>query len=258
MKEFDELLAIMHKLRLECPWDKEQDLKSLRKYLLEESYECVGAIDEISTHGIEPLIEELGDVLLQVVFQAEILSEETKEQTIKIVLDTLKEKLIRRHPHVFGDQKASNSKEVLKRWDEIKKSEKPIVKDASQLDGITRSHTALQLAQKLGDRSKKIDFDWGKPSEVWKQFESEVEELKKAKTPDEKEHELGDVFFSLVQWARHEKLDAEVVLAKANARFERRFKKMEEFARKKNQNFATLSAPEKEKLWQEAKLSEKS
>lgn len=257
VKEFDELLEIMHRLRHECPWDKEQNLQTLRRYLLEEAYECVAAINEIPEHGLDPVIEEVGDVLLQVLFQSELLSEELKRPAMQLVMEGLKSKLIRRHPHVFGDQEAKNAEAVLKRWDEIKKSEKKQA-SSSALEGVSKSMTALQLAQKFGDRSKKVQFDWKSAKEVWSEgVESEMNELLAASTTDEKEDELGDLLFSLVQWARHEGIDAETALARTNRKFEKRFKAMEAAATSKKQNFPSLTIQEKEDLWRQAKELEK-
>ncbi len=253
MQEFNELLAIMHKLRQECPWDKEQDLLSLRKYLLEEAYECATAMDEVASVGVGPLIEELGDVLLQIVFQAELISEMTGSDAVRKVIAGLNEKLIRRHPHVFGDAEADSTSAVLKRWDEIKMAEKSKTPSASLIDGIAKSLTGLQRAQKFGDRSKKIKFDWSQPEEVWAQFESEVKELREAKTSAEIEHEVGDLFFCLVQYARHRGVDSELALHKANQRFESRFKKMEEIAKREKKEFESYSLTEKEELWLKAK-----
>jgi MazG family protein len=256
MKAFDELLEIMGRLRKECPWDREQDLGSLRKYLLEEAYECVGAIDDLEKSGVQPLIEELGDVLLQIVFQSEIISEKIQSPAIEKVIETLNQKLLRRHPHVFGEEPAETSADVLKKWDEIKKAEKGSP-HLGHLDGISKSLTALQLAQKFGEKSKKIGFDWTQSQEVWKQVESELQELLSAKSLRDKEEEFGDLLFSLVQWARHESLDAETALARTNQKFLSRFKKMEEIAETKGENFQKLSLEEKEKLWQQAKIEEK-
>ena len=254
MKEFDELLEIMHRLRRECPWDRDQNLLSLRSYLLEEAYECLEAM---SSPDENHHIEELGDLLLQIIFQAEILSEQNPDRpAILKIIQSLKDKLVRRHPHVFEDKKLSQASEVASQWDEIKKSEKKSSNAKSFLDGISKSLTSLQLAQKLGDKSKKVKFDWNTSDEVWNQLLLEMEELKQAKTQKEKEHELGDVFFSLVQWGRHQNIDAEVILATANSRFQSRFRKMEAEASKSNTPFQDLSLDEKEKLWKKAKLEE--
>lgn len=254
MKEFDELIDVMHRLRSECPWDREQNLKSLRSYLLEEAYECVDALDQVEKDGTAPLIEELGDVLLQVVFQSEILSEQLKREVIRDVLKNLVEKLIRRHPHVFGDQKISDPSKALDQWNEIKKKEKGDQKKSAFSD-LPKALTAIQRAQKIGAKSKKLAFDWTSTADVKRQIESEEEELSQAKTLDEKHHELGDVLFSWVQWARHEGIDSEVALHSANTRFLSRFQKMLELKQIDESSFKDLSSEEKESLWKQAKLA---
>jgi tetrapyrrole methylase family protein/MazG family protein len=252
MKAFDELLEIMHRLRMECPWDREQTLLTLRPFLIEEAYECLEAMNgaDEAAH-----MEELGDLLLQIVFQAELLSEQNQSDTISKIIEGLKQKLIRRHPHVFLDSKLTESKDVVQQWDEIKKTEKGILNSDSLLKGISKSLTSLQLAQKLGERSKKANFDWETSSEVWQQVLREIDELKSAKDAVEKEQEIGDVLFSLVQWCRHEKIDAEVALAGANSRFQSRFKKMEASAAHSGKAFKDIPPTEKEELWALAKKS---
>lgn len=252
MKEFNELVEIMTKLRKECPWDREQSLASLRSYLLEESAEVLEAMeDAITNQQYENLIEELGDLLLQILFQSEIISESTKQQEIRKVLINLKDKLIRRHPHVFSDIKLDKADEVLSQWEEIKDKEKSTPKK-SLLEDIPKSFTALQRAHKLGKRSKKVGFDWKEPNEVWQKLLLELEELKKAKTPEHEEEELGDVLFCLAQWARHKNIDPEVALRKANTKFERRFQQIES-----HPNFPDLPIETMEELWNKAKADER-
>lgn len=258
MKAFDEMVAVMHRLRHECPWDKEQTLTTLRKYLIEEAYECLAAmndyLDSPTEANLANLVEELGDVQLQVLFQAELLTEITQTPALERLLLQLKEKLIRRHPHVFKPAEADPKRsavEVYQQWNEIKASEKPKV--ASLLGEIPKDFTALMRAQKLGDKAKKIKFDWNHKEEVWKQVLSEQAELEKAQTASEKEEELGDLLFSLVQWARHEGIDAETALAKANQKFERRCEVMFSEATKTGVPFTDLSLKQMEDLWQRAK-----
>jgi MazG family protein len=260
--QFDHLLSIMHRLRSECPWDKEQSLETLRGYLLEEAYECVGAMNEAiqnnqSKNPYAHLIEELGDVLLQVIFQAEILSETTGTSVITEILETLAEKLVRRHPHVFTDHKVADAERALEQWDKIKQSEKKL-DPAHKLsfDSIAKSLTAIQRADKIGSRSNRLNFDWKESHEVWDQMISEIEELKSAKTAKEKEHELGDVLFSMVQWARHEKIDSEIALSETNERFLRRFRAMLKIKNITEDEFKILSIEDKENLWKLAKLQE--
>jgi len=252
MKEFDRFIDVMHKLRQECPWDKEQTLRSLRTYLIEEAYECLEAMNAAEQGDYTNLIEELGDLLLQIAFQSEILSENLKEPVIIKVISGITEKLVRRHPHVFAQAKADDSKAVLENWEELKKKEKG-VSDQSLFAGFKATGPALQTALKIGQKSERVRFDWDDESEVWSQFQSELKELEAAETPENEEEELGDLLFCLAQWARHRKLDAEVALESANQKFLKRFRWMEEKAKEREQNFRELSREQKEDLWKEAK-----
>ena len=257
MKEFDELVTIMNRLRNECPWDKEQSLTSLRSFLLEEAYECLDSLHSLETDGPANLIEELGDLLLQIVFQAEILSEQLGQNVIQRIVSGLNQKLIRRHPHVFkkeGDD-PKDAADVLKAWDMIKETEKP--KNENPFASIPQSMTALQRAYKIGRKSSKIAFDWENSAEVWSQVQSEMKELEAASTQAEKEEELGDLFFSLVQWARHQEMDAEVILSQANSKFLKRFEEMLRLSNLSTIEFSKLSVAEKEKLWRRVKNEER-
>ncbi len=259
MTEFDELVRLMSRLRAECPWDKKQTLESLRPYLLEEAYECLDAMNRAGQREGADLQEELGDLLLQILFQAEVMKEQTGKDFLKGVLLGLKDKLVRRHPHVFGDGvKMDNAEKVHTQWDEIKRREKgkSAASDQSLLTDIPKAQPAMMTAFQIGRKCQKIGFDWAKPDDVWKQFESEIEELKNAKSSQEEEHEIGDIYFSLIQWARHRSLDSEVALARANERFRKRFHWMEEEAKRKDQVFSKLTLEEMEELWKKAKEAE--
>lgn len=254
LEAFQNLIDIMHRLRRECPWDQEQSLPSLRRYVLEEAYEVVEAIHEQPTKGFDPIVEELGDLLLQIVFQAEIIQESLPEKIIlKEVIEGLNEKLIRRHPHVFGDESPqANSSEVLKTWELIKEKEK-----ASQQNGflgrIEKHLSALQRANKIGKRSTKIDFDWPDVGQVLEKVNEELLELKNASSPLEKEEEFGDLLFSLCQWARKEGIDPEVALVKSNQKFCNRFDEIEKLMNHDLKSFLSLPPDEKETLWEKAK-----
>jgi tetrapyrrole methylase family protein/MazG family protein len=249
MKEFDDLVSIVHQLRRECPWDREQDLESLKPHLIEEAFEVLDAMAEtIKTGNNEKLLEELGDLLLQIVFQSEIISEKSKStSTIASVISKLRDKLIRRHPHVFGDSSVETSEEVLKQWEAIKRAESSSI-GASPLDGIASGLTSLQRAVRFGKCSESYQFDWKNPNQVWAQLGLELKELEDAKSKSEKIEELGDVLFCLCQWARHEKIDPETALAQSNLKFKKRFEYMIGKADLKN-----LSHQEKEALWNESK-----
>jgi MazG family protein len=248
----EELLNIMQKLRSPkgCPWDREQNLNSLLPYLLEESYEY---IDAVQSGNVKLMVEELGDVLLQVVFHAQIAKEEGKF-TIDDVIKAICEKMVRRHPHVFGNENLGTSKEVLKKWEEIKDSEKKVM-PKSAMDKVPRSMVALSRAQELSRRAAKVGFDWSDSKPVLDKVKEEIEEFESEKNGSlEAEEEFGDIFFALVNLARHKGINAETALARANAKFEKRFRQVEILADGKPQNF-TLE--ELDKFWNEAKTIEK-
>jgi len=236
----------MQKLRSQkgCPWDREQNFNSLLPYLLEESYEY---IDAVQSDDAKLMAEELGDVLLQVVFHAQIAKEEGKF-TIDDVITEICEKMVRRHPHVFGNENIKTSDAVLKKWDEIKNAEKKI---PSAMDKVPRSMVALTRAQELSRRAAKVGFDWDNPKPVLEKVKEEIGEFEAEKngTP-EAEAEFGDILFALVNLARHKGINAETALARANAKFEKRFRQVEIMAGGKPQDF-TLE--QLDKFWEKAK-----
>jgi MazG family protein len=245
---FQDLLNIMQKLRSRegCPWDKEQNFNSLLPYLLEESYEY---IDAVQNGNAKLMAEELGDVLLQVVFHAQIAKEEGKF-TIDDVIKAICEKMVRRHPHVFGNESLGTSAEVLKKWEEIKDGEKEEV-PKSAMDKVPRSMVALSRAQELSRRAAKVGFDWNDPKPVLEKIKEEIEEFEAEKNGSlEAEEEFGDILFALVNLARHKGINTETALARANAKFEKRFRQVEILAGGKPQNF-TLE--ELDTFWNEAK-----
>ena len=231
-----------------CPWDKEQDRDSMKRYLLEECYELVEAIDERHTGK---LVEELGDVLFHMAFQVQMGVEEgalTDEQ----VFQTVNDKLVRRHPHVFGDAKVSSAREAETRWDHIKQGEAADA-SASVLDGIPAALPALSYAQLLQERAARSGFDWEDVDGVVQKVVEELDELREASTADEREHEIGDVLFSLVNLCRWLGVDAEGSLRGADDRFRRRFELMEKLSTERGRPLNALAMEEKEALWQEAK-----
>jgi tRNA threonylcarbamoyl adenosine modification protein (Sua5/YciO/YrdC/YwlC family) len=245
---FQDLLDIMQKLRSPrgCPWDREQNFNSLLPYLLEESYEYIDAVQNGNT---KLMAEELGDVFLQVVFHAQIAKEEGKF-TIDDVIKAICEKMVRRHPHVFGSENLGTSAEVLKKWEEIKDSEKEEV-PKSAMDKVPRSMVALSRAQELSRRAAKVGFDWNDSKPVLDKVKEEIEEFELEKNGSlEAEEEFGDILFALVNLARHKGINAETALARANAKFEKRFRQVEILAGGKPQNF-TLE--ELDKFWNKAK-----
>lgn len=250
-KNLEELIDVVAKLRAPdgCPWDREQTHTSLRPNMLEEAYEAVDAIDE---NDMTHLREELGDVLLQVLLHSQIASE-SNEFTLDDVAKELKEKLIHRHPHVFGTAKINNADDVLKTWDKLKSEEKTERKSA--MDGLSRSQAALISAQKISKRAVKTGFEWPNEESLYDCVMSEIEEFKEAEIEKDKNHmeeELGDILFAIVNLARWNKIDAEQALLKANKKFEKRFRKMEDLATKPLNDY---SFEEFDNLWKQAKKS---
>ena len=248
-KNLEELISIIRKLRAPdgCPWDREQTHYSLRPNMIEEAYEAVDAIDD---NDMKHLKEELGDVLLQVVLHSQIASEEGAFD-IEDVAQELNKKLIHRHPHVFGNAKIDNSDDVLQAWDKLKAEEKTHRKSA--MDGISKSQAALISAQKISKKAVKQGFEWPDEETLSDCIKSEFQEFKQAKENGDKlnmEEEFGDILFAVVNLARWNKIDAEQALLKANKKFEKRFRKMEELAEKP---LTEYSLDEYDKLWQQAK-----
>ena len=247
--QLERLIEIVATLRSEngCQWDREQTHQSLRPNMLEEAYEAVDAIDE---GDIANLREELGDVLLQVVLHAQI-AKDNNEFDIEDVARELGDKLIHRHPHVFGEKKVNSTEEILQAWEDLKKEEKTNRK--SILDGISKSQSALMSAQKISKKVVKVGFEWDCIDSLKKCIESEYREFDEAVLSGDKdkmEDEMGDIFFATVNLARWYKIDAEQALLRSNKKFTKRFKKMEELATKP---FEEYSYEEFDALWKQAK-----
>ena len=242
----ERLIEIIDILRSEngCKWDREQTHSSLRKNMLEEAYEAVDAIDD---NDFKHLQEELGDVLLQVVLHSQIAKEE-KAFNIEDVAKGISDKLVHRHPHVFGDVKVSSTSEILDNWEKLKKEEKPHRK--SIMDGIAKAQSALMSAQKISKKAVNVGFEWPNEDSLYDCVYSEIKEFKDAKTKEDKEEELGDILFAVVNLARWNKLDAEQALLKANKKFINRFKSMEKNAKKELEH---LTLEEWDELWKKAK-----
>jgi MazG family protein len=253
-ERFERLVGIMARLRAPggCPWDREQNFDTIKPYLLEEAYEVFDAIDQRDWPG---LAEELGDLMLQAVFFAQMASEEGKFR-IDDSLDAISEKLIRRHPHVFSDGTANTSEEVLRRWDEIKADEKKAKGKPKQgrLDSVPRTLPALVEAQQISSKAAAVGFDWEHPGQVLEKLDEELRELAAARengTQEEIEGEIGDLLFVLVNLARKLKTDPEQALRKTNAKFRKRFAHIEKHAA-----LPGATPPEMEALWQDAKAQE--
>ncbi len=249
IKELKNLIDVVAKLRAPdgCPWDREQTHKSLKPNMLEEAYETIDAID---SNDMDNLREELGDVLLQVVLHAQIASEEGAFN-IEDVAKELKEKLIHRHPHVFGNEKVSSTSDVLKNWDKLKQEEKTY--RTSVMDGISKAQSALMSAQKISKKAVKTGFEWPNEQALYDCIFSEYEEFKEAKQEGDKDHmeeEFGDILFATVNLARWNKIDAEQALIRANKKFMTRFRKMEEIAEKPLNDYSFV---EYDELWKKAK-----
>jgi len=232
-----------------CPWDREQTHESLRGNLLEEAYEVAAAID---AGDVRALCEELGDLLLQVVLHTQIATEE-EEFRMAAVIAGIDAKLKRRHPHVWGGQQVSGASEVLRRWENLKREEKG--EGHSVLDGVPVALPALQQADLYSRRAARVGFDWPALAGVADKVREEIAELEAASTPEEREAELGDLLFAVVNWARWLGVDAETALRQANARFARRFRSMERLAQKRGLDMTALTLDELEALWRQAKLS---
>ena len=244
-KNLEELISVISKLRAPdgCPWDREQTHQTLRPNMLEEAYEAVDAIDE---NDMTHLKEELGDVLLQVLLHSQI-ADDNDEFNIQDVAKILNDKLIHRHPHVFGENKTKDTKEILANWEKLKAQEKSERKRT--LDGIPKL-PALLKAMKISKKAVRAGFEWKNKEQVFECFESEVEEFKNAKNFEEKEDEFGDILFALVNVARWNKIDPEVALSKANQKFTKRFNKLEEISDKE---LSELTFDEYNELWSKAK-----
>ena len=257
--DFDSLVAVMARLRdpvSGCPWDREQTHHSLRKYVIEEAYEVVEAID-----GGDPskLTEELGDLVLQVVFHAQLASE-AGQFTISDVTRSIVEKLIRRHPHVFGDLNVSGSDQVLVNWEKIKRGEPGYEDRTSILDGIPPALPALMRALEVSKRVVKVGFEWPTVSEVLDKVEEEIRELRVEIAAGEITRagdELGDLLFTLVNVARHLKIDPEDALRRMTQRFTARFHHIEEYASARGAAVSDLTLAEMETVWQSAKERER-
>ena len=249
---FRELKEIIARLRGPngCPWDKKQTHTSLKPFLVEESYEVLQALDE----GIpEKLRDELGDLLLQIMLHAQIATE-SGQFDIDDVVRSISQKLIHRHPHVFGGQKVKNVVEVEQNWETLKQEER--VEGESILAGMPEQMPALAYSQSMQRRVAGVGFDWEKVQEIIDKLAEEVAEIKQAANQQEKANEFGDLLFTLANVARRLDIDMEMALRSTNQRFYRRFAYMEEACRERGVNLASLSLDEQNALWEEAKRKE--
>ena len=249
MEAFGRLLDIMDDLREKCPWDQKQTFETLRHLTLEETYELS---DALLNEDLQEIKKELGDVLLHLVFYAKIGSEK-QSFDIADVINSLNDKLIFRHPHIYGDTVAEDEETVKQNWEKLKLKEG----NKSVLSGVPKSLPPIIKAYRIQDKVKGIGFEFASADEAWEKVREELQEFHQETEKDKKEIELGDVFFSLINYARISGLNADTALEKTNAKFISRFQKMEEIAINKNFVLADLNVIEMDKLWEEAKLSEK-
>lgn len=249
LASFGKLLNIMDELREKCPWDKEQTFETLRNLTIEETYELV---DAISNNDLQEVKKELGDLLLHIVFYAKIADEE-KEFDIADVIDSLCEKLIYRHPHVFGDVEVNgSSEEVKKNWEELKQLES----DRTVLSGVPGGMPALIKANRIQEKVRAVGFDWDKREQVWDKVNEELQELMeeiKAGNKKEVEKEFGDLLFSIVNAARLYNVDPETALEKTNRKFIKRFNYLEKNTLLKGKSLKTMNLDEMNEIWEEAK-----
>jgi tetrapyrrole methylase family protein/MazG family protein len=232
-----------------CPWDREQTHESLRAGLLEEVYEALAAID---VGDIPAMQEELGDLLLQILLQVQIATEEGEFKMAQVIAG-IDAKLKHRHPHVWGERPVKGTEEVLRRWEELKREEKG--EGSSVLDGVPTALPALQQADVYSRRAARLGFDWTEASGVAEKIREEMAEVEAATAPEEREAELGDLLFAIVNWARWLGVNPESALREASARFARRFRVVERMARERGLDMTALTVDELEVLWQEAKSS---
>jgi XTP/dITP diphosphohydrolase len=248
LKSFERLLNIMDDLREKCPWDQKQTIHSLRKLTVEETYELSDAIIDEDWKGIK---EELGDILLHIVFYAKIAKEQEKFGVAEMI-DAVCEKLIFRHPHIYGDVKVADEEEVKKNWEQLKLKEGK----KSVLEGVPKGLPSVVKSQRIQDKARQVGFDWNNAGEVMHKVHEELDELKEAHASGDFNHteeELGDVLFAIINFARFVDVDAEKALELSNRKFIRRFQFMEKRAQEMQVPLNTMKLEEMESLWVEAK-----
>lgn len=249
---FERLLAIMDDLREKCPWDKKQTFETLRTLTIEETYELA---DAISTNDLNAIQGEIGDLFLHLVFYCK-LGEEVKAFTVDSVLNAICEKLIFRHPHIYGDVKVETEEEVKANWEKLKLKEGK----KSVLEGVPNSLPALVKAIRIQEKVRGVGFDWDDKTQVWDKVQEELQELndaEKSKNQDEIESEFGDVLFALINYARFIGVNPENALEQTNLKFKRRFTTMEDFIREEKKDISNMKLEELDKYWNKAKALER-
>lgn len=238
------LVKIMDELREQCPWDKKQTIQTLRPLTIEETYELADAITDNDWKGVK---EELGDLMLHLLFYAKIGSEQ-QQFTLQEVLEGISAKLIHRHPHIYGDVKVQDEEDVKRNWEKLKMKEGK----KSVLGGVPTSLPAIVKATRIQEKAKQVGFEWDNKEDVWKKVQEEMEELQEAiqtKTQEDVEEEFGDVLFSLANYARFLQVDAEGALEKTNKKFIRRFQEMESIALASGKELTTMTLDEMDQIW---------
>lgn len=247
-KAFERLVAIMDELREKCPWDKKQTIQTLRQLTLEETYELTDAITDNNWKGVK---EELGDLLLHIVFYAKIGSEQ-KQFELEELINDICDKLIARHPHIYGEVKVDNEEDVKKNWEKLKLKEGK----KSVISGVPVSLPATVKAMRLQEKAKQVGFEWDNRDQVWEKVEEEITELKSAIQEDDfvkTEEEFGDLVFSLINYARFLRIDAENALEKTNKKFIHRFTQMEQEALNAGKDLSQMSLQEMDAIWNNIK-----
>lgn len=251
LQAFDRLLTIMDELREQCPWDKKQTMQTLRHLTIEETYELGDAILE---NDLEEVKKELGDVLLHIVFYSKIGSE-TKDFDIADVCNTICEKLINRHPHIYGDVEVNDEEDVKRNWENIKLKEGK----TSVLEGVPSGLPTLVKANRIQEKVAGVGFDWEKPEQVWEKVEEELAEFQeevKANNPEKMEAEFGDVLFSMINYARFLKINPDNALERTNKKFIKRFQYLEGKAKDLGKSLDQMTLAEMDVFWEEAKMVE--
>ena len=247
-EKFIKLMEIMRRLRKECTWDAEQTHDSIKAATLEETHELIEAIDDKNYNEIKG---ELGDLLLHIVFHS-VIGEEAQNFTIDEVIDGITEKLIRRHPHVFGDTKVTSNQDITRNWETIKLQEGR----ESVLEGVPRNLPGLYRSYRLQEKASKVGFDWEKKEDVWAKVLEEIEELKQSESAndiEEMEQEVGDIFFSLINYSRFIGVNPENALRKTNEKFIKRFQYIEKELKKEGKKITDSNLEEMDKYWEESK-----
>lgn len=247
LKAFNRLLDIMDDLREKCPWDKKQTMESLRYLTIEEMYELSDAILE---NDKTEIMKELGDLFLHLVFYSKIASE-TNDFDVADVLNSVCEKLIYRHPHIYGDVKVANEEEVKQNWEKLKLKEGK----KSVLSGVPNSLPAVVKAYRIQEKVKGVGFEFENSEDTWAKVQEEIDEFKAETDQNKREEEFGDVLFSLINYARFTEINPEDALERTNKKFINRFQQIEELAEKQGKNISELTLEEQNRLWEQAKKS---